>query len=134
MCEITCLPQSFEDGFQLSGGNLPVPGAKLFESVLLGEHRLLTGGYQTAIDTNVPQNPISMQNQRFLAWVLTDPRVGVVCKGWIEHVVDVHEFVTTVASEGRIIKSSRNQLDANTFEALLFELLCQVVFDRAPFA
>src|SRR5215831_8930911 len=46
----------------------------------------------------------------------------------------MQQLMTAIARKRRIVKPPRNELDPDALQALFFELLGQVLFDRSPFS
>ena len=134
MGEIRDLPKTFKHRFQLGRRDLPVPRPKLLEPILFAQHRLPARRTQPAIDAQTPQHAVALQNQRFFSGILSDLRIRVISEDRVEHVRDVHQLMAAIAGQGRIIKPSRDQLDAHTLHALGLKILGQILLDRSPLA
>ena len=113
-------------------GNLAIPGTKLLEPVFFPQHRLFAGGCQPTVHCETPQDPIAMENEGFLAWILPDLGIRIVPKDRIQHVRDMHQFMTAITRERRIVESTWNEFDADTFQPFFFELLSHLMFDGSP--
>src|SRR5690606_33741525 len=106
--------------------------AELLEPILLLKHRFFPGSDQAAIIADIPVDAVAVQYERLFTGIMSNPGVGIIPKSRIQHIVDMHEFVTTIPSQRGIVEPSRNQLDADTLQPLFLELFCEIVLDGPP--